>query len=413
MTRRAVITGLGIVSPIGVGVEAFWRAALEGRSGIGRPTLFDASKLPSECQIVGEVRDFDARDWMPPATAKRAGRFSHFAVAASKLAIADSDLDIDEVGPPRVMVSLANTTHGVIDGEAILAAFYQGGSVPPWTCLEYPAHSATAHVTIETAAVGQVTTIATACTGGLDAIAWAADQIRNNTATAVLAGASDAPLSPFTLASFQAVGVLSQWRGAPSEASRPYDARRSGLVLAEGAAVVVVEDEAYARRRGAHIYAEIAGAASTSEGLHHRKVEPSGAAAISAMTLALTRARLGTDDIDYVVGHGSSLPDYDAAESTALKTLFGRRAWSVPISSLKSMCGQALAASSAMQVVGGALAIRDQIVPPTINYRYQDPLCDLDYVPNVARRTRVQNALIHAHGLGGSHTALVLHRISP
>lgn len=412
MTRRAVITGLGIVSPIGIGVEAFWRAALGGRSGIGHPTLFDGSKLQPECQIVGEVKDFNPGDWMSAHSAKKAGRFSHFAVAAAKLAIRDSELDVDEVGPDRVMVALANTTHGVVDGEPILTSFYQGGRVPPWTCLEYPAHSATAHVSIETGALGQVNTIATACTGGLDAIAWAAEQIKNNRATAVLAGASDAPLSPFTIAAFHSVGVLSQWRGAPEEASRPYDARRSGLVLAEGAAVVVVEDEAYARRRGAHIYAEIVGSASTSEALHHRKVDPTGAAAVQAMRLALSRADISATEIDYVVGHGSSLLDYDAAESVALKIVFGRRAWSIPVSSLKSMCGQALAASSAIQVVGGALALRDQIVSPTINYRYRDSVCDLDYVPNSPRRTRIHQALIHAHGLGGSHTALLLRRVT-
>lgn len=412
MTRRAVITGLGIVSPIGIGVGPFWRSALEGRSGIGRPTLFDASPLAPECQIVGEVNDFDSGDWMSAPAAKKAGRFSQFAVAASKLAIADSDLDIHKVGQARVMVALANTTHGVFDAEALLAGFYQGGRVPPWTCLEYPAHSATAHVTIETAALGQVTTLATACTGGLDAISWAADQVRNGAATAVLAGASDAPLSPFSIAAFHAVGVLSQWRGAPDQASRPYDARRSGLVLAEGAAVVVVEDEAHAHSRGARIYAEIAGSASTSEALHHRKVEPTGAAAVQAMRVAVSRAALSADDVDYIVGHGSSLFDYDAAESAAIKTLLGRRAWSVPVSSLKSMCGQALAASSAMQVVAGALSIRDQVASPTINYRYPDALCDLDYVPNSARCIRIRHALIHAHGLGGSHTALLLRHVA-
>lgn len=405
-----MITGLGIVSPIGIGIDAFWQAALEGRSGIGRPTLFDASKLPPECQIVGEVRDFDPRDWMPAPAAKMAGRFSQFAVASAKMALADSGLDVDSVGPEQVMVAIGNTTHGVADvGESIVASFYNhAGSVPPWTCLEYPAHSATAHVAIEASALGQITTIATACNGGLDAIAWGAEQIRSGAATAVLAGASETPLSPFMLATFQSVGVLSQWPGAPAEASRPYDGRRSGLVLSEGAAVLVIEEETHARNRGARIYATVLASGNASESLHHRKIDPNGAATVQAMHLALSRAGLDRVDIDYIAGHGSSLYDYDAAESTAIKTLFGQRAWSIPVSSMKSMCGQALAASSAMQVVAATLTLRDQIAPPTINYHFYDPVCDLDYVPNQARRARIRHVLIHAHGLGGSHTALVL-----
>lgn len=404
-----MITGLGIVSPIGIGTDAFWRAALAGRSGIGRPTLFDASKLPSECQIVGEVRDFDPRAWMPGPAAKMAGRFSQFAVAAAKMAVDDSGIDLSAVPADRVMVGLGSSMQGIVDvGEPTLAAFMRGESVAPWTCLEYPAHSATAHIAIGASARGQITTMSTACTAGLDAVGWATDQVTSKGAIAVLAGASDAPLSPYSLTAFQSVGVLSQWPGPPEEASRPYDARRSGLVLAEGAGIVLIEDEEHARRRGARLYAEVLGWGSSSEGLHLRKVDLRGAAGARAMRLALQRADVPPREVDYIAGHGNSLPDYDTAETSAIKDVFGKHAWNVPISSQKSMCGQALAASSAMQVVASCLTMRDGALSPTINYTDVDPACDLDYVANKKRSARVRTLLIHARGMGGSHTAMVL-----
>ena len=298
---------------------------------------------------------------------------------------------------------------GIVDvGEPTLAAFMRGESVAPWTCLEYPAHSATAHIAIGASARGQITTMSTACTAGLDAVGWGADQVSSKGALAVLSGASDAPLSPYSLAAFHSVGVLSQWPGPPEEASRPYDARRSGLVLAEGAAIVLLENEEHARDRGARQYAEVLGWGSSSEALHLRKVDLRGAAGARAMRLALQRADVAPREIDYIAGHGNSLPDYDTAETSAIKDVFGKHAWNVPISSQKSMCGQALAASSAMQVVISCLTIRDGALAPTTNYTYTDPTCDLDYVPNKRRSARVRTVLIHARGMGGSHTAMVL-----
>jgi len=205
-----------------------------------------------------------------------------------------------------------------------------------------------------------------------------------------------------------AVGVLPKWQGPPEEASRPFDRLRCGLVIAEGAAVVVVEDAEHARARGAHIYARVLGTGEATEATHLRKVDETGTAGTYAMTSALHRSKLPPTAIDYVAAHGNSMPDYDMAETVALKRVFGRQAWALPISSLKGMCGQALAASSAMQVVAACLTLRDQVAPPTINYRVRDPECDLDYVANIARRIRVRHVLIHTHSLGGSHGAMVL-----
>jgi 3-oxoacyl-[acyl-carrier-protein] synthase II len=409
MKRRAVITGLGIVSPIGVGVERFWASARAGRSGISTATLFDASKLPRECQIVGEVPDFDVKQWMPGAAGRMAGRFSQFAVAAAKMARDDAKLDSAHIPPDRILVSIGTSMNGLADvHQPNFETFLDRGFVSPWACLEYPAHAATSHVAIESHARGQAASFATACAAGLDAVAWAAQQIEHGYATAVVAGGTDAPLSACTVMALHSVGVLPKWQGPPEEASRPFDRLRDGLVIAEGAAVVVVEDQASARARGAYVYAGIEGSGSASEGAHLRKVDQSGDVGGRAMRLALANANMDPRCIDYIAAHGNSMRDYDAAETASIKQVFGSHSWNMPVSSLKSMCGQALAASSAMQVVAACLVLRDQVVPPTINYDVPDPLCDLDYVANVARPARTRSVLIHAHSLGGLHSAMVL-----
>ncbi len=409
MKRQPVITGLGILSPIGVGVDKFWAAAKAGKSGIRTPTLFDASKLPRECQMVGEVRDFNARDWMPLSIIKVAGRFSQFAIAAGKMALKDSRLDLSALPAERFMVSMGTSMSGLVDVEhSNFLSFLHGEDMRPWTVLEYPGHAATSHLAISVGARGQTASIATACVAGLDAVAWAAEKIERGDAAAVLAGATETPLSAASIEAFRALGALSSWSGRPAEASRPFDKLRSGLVLAEGAAIIVVEDESSARARGAPIYARILGVGSVTEGAHMRNVDATGEYAARAMEAAIRHAQLSAEDIDFVCAHGNALVDYDAAETAGIKRALGKRAWCVPVSSIKSMCGQALAASGAMQIVASCLAIRDSIVPPTINYTVPDPACDLDYVPNVSRAIRLRTALIHAQSIGGSHAAIVL-----
>lgn len=409
MKRQPVITGLGIVSPIGIGVEKFWAAAKAGKSGIRTPTLFDASKLPPDCRMVGEVTDFNPLAWMPSRVARMAGRFSQFAVAAAKMAREESGLDSADILPERLKVSVGTSMNGQVDlGEPTFSAFLRREEVLPWTTNEYPAHAATSHIAIDAGARGQTTTFSTACAAGLDAIGWAAEEVRRGQATAVIAGGTETPLSAYSLTLFHSVGVLSSWEGPPGEASRPFDGWRSGLVLAEGAAIVVIEDEEFARARGASIYARVLSFASTSEGAHLRKVDETGEAVAGAMGIALRGAGLAPNDIDFICAHGNSMPDYDLAETAGIKRVFGKHAWNMPVSSLKSMCGQALAAGSAMQVVGSCLTLRHQIATPTINYETPDPTCDLDYVPNVARSARVRSVLIHAHSLGGSHVAMIL-----
>jgi 3-oxoacyl-[acyl-carrier-protein] synthase II len=321
----------------------------------------------------------------------------------------DAKLDSAGIPPERIRVSIGTSMNGLTDvHQPNFETFLDRGFVSPWACLEYPAHAATSHVAIESHARGQAATFSTACAAGLDAVAWAAQQIQGGLATAVIAGGTDTPLSECTVMALHAVGVLPRWQGPPDEASRPFDRLRDGLVIAEGAATVVVEDEEHARARGANIYAHIAGSGNASEGAHLRKVDQSGDVGGQAMRLALASAGMVPRDIDYVAAHGNSMRDYDAAETASIKQIFGAHAWNMPISSLKSMCGQALAASSAMQVVAACLILRHQLALPTINYRIPDPACDLDYVPNVARPARVRAVLVHAHSLGGLHSAMVL-----
>ena len=409
MKRQPVITGLGIVSPIGVGVDKFWASALAGRSGLGTPTLFDASKLPLDCRVVGEVQDFNPLDWMPARVAKMAGRFSQFAVAAAKMARVDSGCDLLQHPSDKIKVAIGTSLNGQTDvAQPNYEFFLEGGQIWPWAALEFPAHAATAHVAIDTKAVGQTTTFATACAAGLDAVGWAADQVGLEDGSVILAGATETPLSEFILRVFHAVGVLSKWPGPPAEASRPFDLLRSGLVLAEGAAVVTVESEEYARARGASAYARILGVASVSEGAHLRKVDETGDTVAHVIEKVLRVAGREPTDIDFICAHGNSMQDYDAAETAGIKRVFKSHSWNVPVSSTKSMCGQALAASSAMQVVVGCLALRNQMIPPTTNYETPDPRCDLDYVPNIFRVARIRNVLIHAHSLGGAHVAMIL-----
>jgi 3-oxoacyl-(acyl-carrier-protein) synthase len=316
--------------------------------------------------------------------------------------------------PEALKVAIGTCMDGQADlGESSHTAFLHGEPLKPFTVLEYPAHASSSHVAIATGARGHALTFATACAAGLDAIAWASEEVRARRAMAVLAGGSESPLSAYALGLFHSVGVLASWDGDPKEASRPFDALRSGLVLAEGAAVVVVEGHESARRRGVTPYAHVLGYGTANEAQHLRKVDRSGATVARSIDAALKQARLAPGDIDYVCAHGNSMPDYDMAETAGIKHALGRHAWNVPVSSIKSMCGQALAASSAMQVVAACLALRHGVIPPTINYRHPDPACDLDYVPLRARRARLRTVLIHAHSLGGAHVALILGKAAP
>jgi 3-oxoacyl-[acyl-carrier-protein] synthase II len=407
MTRRVVVTGIGVVAPNGIGRSAFWDALVAGKSGIGPRTRFENDSLPGNA--AGEVSDAQLAGYS--IRSDRMGRFSQLAVVAAGLGVQDAGLK-----NKTVAVCIGSAVQGNADiGEKAHTEFLKAGwrGLDREQGLELAAQAATSHVQSVLGLSGPSTTIASACCTGVDTIAWGADQIRYGGVTTALVGATEAPLSEFIFGLFAAGGFLSTWEGPAHEASRPYDHLRSGLVLSEGAAALVLEDLEIALARGAWPYAEVLGYASASEsGYPRMKSERYSTALEHAITAAIARSRLHPTDIDYVCAHGNSTQFDDAAEAVAHRRAFGAHAYRMPVSSIKSMIGQPFAAGGVMQAAAAALAINHNIVPPTINFSVPDPACDLDYVPNKARVARVKRALFHSHSLGGSlsgsHSAMVI-----
>jgi 3-oxoacyl-[acyl-carrier-protein] synthase II len=407
--RRAVITGLGVVAPNGIGKDTFWSNLVAGHSAVDYITAFDPSPYP--CKVAAEVKDFRPEQFMHARRTKHRGRFSQFAVAAAKLALQDSGLNLADEPPQRVMLCLGTSANGSGDlYETARIGFHTEGvaGIPVTSGIEYPAHAAAGHVSMELGIRGQAMTVASACSIGLDAVQWATTQIVADTASVVLAGSTDAPFAPFSFGTLCASGSLSQFDNPATCASRPYDLHRNGLVLGEGAAVYVVEELEHALARRATIYAEILGFGAGNEGGYGHRVDAGELALTEAIRAALERASLGKQDIDYINAHGNALPDYDLVETLAFKRAFGSLAYNIPVSSIKSMIGHAMGAASALQVAAACLALQSQTVSPTINLDVPDPECDLDYVPSHARHIRLRNVLINAHAMGGTHSVLIL-----
>ncbi|MGH7265055.1 MAG: beta-ketoacyl-[acyl-carrier-protein] synthase family protein [Candidatus Rokuibacteriota bacterium] len=406
--RRVVITGLGAVTPVGVGTKAFWQALRDGVPGIDRVTLFDASPYP--CQVAAEVKSFEAREFMSPKASVTMSRFSRFAVAAARMAYDDAGMTFASAS--RFAVCFGSSANAVWEIESGIEQFFQQGSrsISPSIMLESAGHAVAGHVSVELGMKGQTITLASGCSTGVDVVQWAYEQIKSGLVSGVLAGATEAPLAPYTQAAFCSLGVLSRWKGPPAQSLRPFDSLSDGLVLGEGAASYILEDLDHARRRGARIYAEILGFGSASEGMHLRTVDPKGTALQGAARAALRMAKLDPTEIDCINAHGNGLPDYDRAETAAYRAVFGRHVYSLPVSSIKPITGQSLAAASGLQVVAGCFTLDEQFVPPTLNHEFPHPECDLDYVPNQGRGARVNRLLIAAHAFGGTHSALVLGR---
>jgi 3-oxoacyl-[acyl-carrier-protein] synthase II len=405
--RRVVITGLGVVAPNGLGKSAFWENLLAGKSAVDYITAFDAAPFP--CQVAAEVRDFCPSDHIQRQTVKTMGRFSQFAVSASRLALEDARLGVTPEIADRVSVVYGTSGGGDIFETAARTLIGNGaGSISPWAALEYPPHAPASYVSIEFKVRGPVISLASNCCTGIDAINFAARQIIAGKADVVIAGSAEAPLSPVAFGTFCALRSVSTRSCKPAAASRPYDRLRDGLVIGEGAATLILEDLNHAEARGAAIYAEFMGHGAASEALGMRKGDHTGRAMAGALSAAITEAGLTPVEIDYINAHGSSLPDFDICDSNAFKLALGRHAYSIPVSSIKSMIGQPFSAAGTLQTVAACLTIQDQRVPPTINQDVPDPECDLDYVPNVSRAARVRNVLINGHSFGGTCAAIVV-----
>ena len=408
--RRVVITGLGVVSPNGIGKDEFWSNLIAGRSAVDFIKAFDASQYP--CKIAAEVKSFAARQFLSARTAKTAARFSQFAIAATRLALDDARLSLTASLASETAICYGTSVNGVGDIADEAARALHGGTgvagIKPWAVLEYPSHAASSYVAIEFSITGPALSVSSNCCTGIDAIHTAASYVATGKAKVAIAGGCDAPLFPLSFAGFCALGALSSRAIEPHRASRPYDLMRDGIVLGEGAATVVLEDLDSALDRGARVYAEVLGHAAASEAIGMRKGDIGGSTMASTLVAAISDAQLLPSDIDHINAHGSSLPDYDICDTNGFKKALGRRAFSIPIVSIKSMIGQPISAAGALQAACACLSIENQLVPPTINQDVSDPQCDLDYVPNRARPARIRNVLLNGHSFGGSVSALVI-----
>jgi 3-oxoacyl-[acyl-carrier-protein] synthase II len=409
LTRRVAITGLGVVTALGSQIQEFWDHLLAGDSGIRRITQFDPTGMP--CQIAGEIPAFDATEFVPAKEARRMSRVAQVALGAAHRALADSGLPSPFPAPERVGVSFGTAIGGLERvEEGIRVMRTQGlGKVSPFTIPSGIPNIPAFYISNIFGAVGPSLTVTTACATGTQAVGEGTELIRTGRADLVVACGAEALIEDYALAGFAAMRALpTSFNDNPTGASRPFDAGREGFVFSEGAACLILERLDHALARGAHIYAEVAGHASSGDGYHVAAPDPTAAGPIRTMRWALQDAGLAPEDVDYINAHGTSTPANDAVETQAIKTVFGEAARRIPISSTKSMIGHAMGASGAIEAVVCALTIQRGAIHPTINYEVPDPACDLDYVPNQARRVAVEVALSNSFGLGGQNACLVL-----
>jgi act minimal PKS ketosynthase (KS/KS alpha) len=412
--RRVAVTGIGVIAPGGIGREAFWELMLSGKTATRRITFFDPEGF--RCQVAAEC-DFDAAAaGLSPQEIRRMDRTAQLAVVATREAIADSELDVANLVPERTAVAMGNAVGCTMGLEREYTVVSDGGrkwvvdheyAVPE--LYDYLAPSSIAReVAWACGAEGPVSVISSGCTSGIDTLGYAVELIQEGTADIVIAGSTDAPLSPITVACFDAIKATSPMNDQPEQACRPFDADRRGLVLGEGAAAFVLETTEVARARGAKVYCEIAGYATRANAFHMTGLKPDGREMAEAIRIALDEARLDPRQIDYVNAHGSGTRQNDRHETAAVKLSLGAHAYEVPMSSIKSMIGHSLGAIGSIEVAACALAIERNAVPPTANLHTRDPECDLDYVPITAREHKTDAVLSVGSGFGGFQSAIVL-----
>lgn len=410
MKRRVVITGLGIVSPIGVGVPAAWESIIQGRSGIGRVTRIDPSAYAS--QIAGEVRGFDIGQYLSMKEARKMDLFIHYGLAAAMEAIADSGLRISANIAERVGVSIGSGIGGLPGIESEHQIITESGPrrISPFFIPRCIVNMVSGHVSIMYGAKGPNIAMATACSTGTHSIGEAARFIEYGDADVMIAGGAEAAISPLGLGGFSAARALSTRNDDPEKASRPWDKDRDGFVLGEGAGVLVLEEHDFALRRGARIYAELPGYGMSSDAYHMTQPTPAGEGAARCMRAALRNAGVAPEMVGYINAHGTSTPLGDRSESDAVHTVFGEHARRLAMSSTKSMTGHLLGAAGGVEAVFTSLALHRGVLPPTINLDQADEGCDLDYVPHQARKAEVEVALSNSFGFGGTNSSLVFRR---
>ena len=408
--NRVVVTGMGALTPLAHTAQGSWRGLVEGKSGIGPMTLCDPSAFP--CQIAGEVKDFDPVQFIHVKEARRMARFSQLAVAAAQQAVEDAGLNIDSANSYRYGVLLGNGNGGFPTTEEGCRVLVERGGmrVSPFFFPMTLPNMASSNVSRILGLRGYNSTVITACAASNQAIGEALETLRRGAADVMLTGGTEAGISQLGLAGFCSMRALSTRNDDPQKASRPFDAQRDGFVPAEGASVLVLETAQHALDRGANILCEVAGFGSTSDAFHPVQPEESGQGAARAMRNALDDAGVAPEQVDYINAHGTSTDLNDAVETVAIKGLFGEYAYQIPVSSTKSMVGHSLGAAGGLEAVACVKTITDGIIHPTVNYEFPDPRCDLDYVPNVARKANVEVVLSNAFGFGGQNACLVFRR---
>ncbi|HJX38846.1 MAG TPA: beta-ketoacyl-ACP synthase II [Anaerolineae bacterium] len=405
---KVVVTGMGAITPLGLNVQDTWQALIEGRSGIGRITQFDASAYPT--QIAGEVKGFDPGEYMDVRDARRMARFSQFAVAGAKMALEDAGLTVDESTAEDVGVVIGTAIGGaLVESEMAHLILLNKGvrRVPPLFVPSMIPNAAAHHVACAFGIRGYSSTVVGACASGNQAIGEGARAIRDGSAQVVIAGGTESAMCELALAGICAMRALSTRNDEPERASRPFDAERDGFVVSDGCGVLVLESLDHAMARGARVYAEVLGYGVSSDAYHVAAPHPEGRGSALAMRRAIADAGLKPEDIQYINAHATATPTGDPAEVLAIKSVFGSRAYEIPVNATKSMIGHLLGAAGAVEAIATIMTIQEGILHPTINYEHPDPECDLDCVPNEARRTQVDIALSNSFGFGGQNACLV------
>lgn len=408
MHNKVVITGLGTISPVGHDPETAWQHILAGRSGVGPITHYDASEYKT--RFAAEVKDFDPIALYGSREARRMDRFAQFAVAASMQALGNARLEINDSNRDRIGIIIGSGIGGLGTLFEQMQIFFERGPsrVSPFLVPMMLPDTAAGMVAIYLGLRGPNMAVVTACATGTNAVGEAAELIRRGQADAMLAGGSEAVIVPIAMAGLSVMTALSTRNDDPEHASRPFDLQRDGFVMGEGSAVLLLESEEHALARGATVLAEVTGYGATNDAYHISAPAENGAGAAICMRNALQHANLTVKDIQYINAHGTSTPLNDKSETAAIKTVFGEQAYEIPVSSTKSMTGHLLGASGALEAMICTLAIRDQIMPPTINYETPDPDCDLDYVPNTCRPGELRHVMSNSFGFGGHNATIIL-----
>jgi len=408
--RRVVITGVGMITPLGIGVEQSWEGLLAGRSGIGKITQFDAANFPT--RIAGEVDGFNPEEYIEPKEIKKMDRFIHFALAAAQMAMNDSGLKITAENAERAGVIVGSGIGGLRSIEHYHSVLLEKGPrrITPFFIPMLVVNLASGQISIRFGAKGPNSAVVTACATGSHAIGDAFKIIQRGDADAMIAGGTEAVITPLGIGGFNAMKALSTRNDEPEKASRPFDMDRDGFIMGEGAGIMILESLETALERGAGIYAEIVGYGMAADAYHITAPSPNGEGAARCMKMALQDAGVGPSVVNYINAHGTSTKAGDEIETYAIKTVFGEYAYKIPVSSTKSMTGHLLGAAGGVESVVSILSIRNDIIPPTINLDTPDPECDLDYVPKQARRTTVNYALSNSFGFGGTNACLLFRK---